>query len=69
MFIHPELQLAQFYQRQRELIAEVDQHRLLTAARRHRRGRDADAESHPAARGRPAGTLAACEPRAAVPAR
>jgi hypothetical protein len=69
MFIHPELQLDQFYQRQRELIAEVEQHRLLAAARRHRRRRSADAESQPAARGRPAGTLVECGARAAAPAR
>jgi hypothetical protein len=69
MFIHPELQLTQFYQRQQELIAEAEQDRLLAAARRLRRRRGADAESDPAARGRPAGTLAGCGPRAAAPAR
>jgi hypothetical protein len=68
MFIHPELQLAQFYQRQRELIAEVEQHRLLAAARRYRRRRGADTESNPSARGRPAGTLTECGPPAAAPA-
>jgi hypothetical protein len=69
MFIHPELQLAQFHQRERELIAEVEQHRLLATARRHRRRRGVDAESYPVARGRPAGTLAGCGARAAAPAR
>jgi hypothetical protein len=68
MFIHPELQLAQFHQRQRELIAEVEQHRLLAAARRYRRRRGADTESNPSARGRPAGTLTECGPPAAAPA-
>jgi hypothetical protein len=69
MFIHPELQLAQFHQRERELITAVEQHRLLAAARRHRRRRGVDAESHPAARGAPAGTLVECGPRAVAPAR
>jgi hypothetical protein len=69
MFIHPELQMDLFHQRQRELIAEAEQHRLLASARRHLRWRAADAESHPAARNRPAGTLAGCEPRVAASAR
>lgn len=68
MFIHPELQLAQFHQRQRELVGEAEQHRLLAAARRYRRRRGADAESNPSARGRPAGTLTECGPPAAAPA-
>ena len=69
MFLHPDLQLAQFHDRERELIAEAEQHRLLATARRHRRQRRADADANPAARGRPAGTLAGCGQRAAAPAR
>jgi len=68
MFILPELQLAQFHQRERELIAEAEQYRLLAAARRHRRRRGADADANPEARGRPAGTLAG-RGRVAAPAR
>jgi hypothetical protein len=64
MFIHPDTMLVLVNDRHRELIAEADRERLLTSARRVRRARKA-----PAVRGRPTGTLASCEPSAAVPAR
>ncbi|GAA4708217.1 hypothetical protein [Phytohabitans rumicis] len=70
MMMHPDLLLAQANDRRRELIAEADQERLLNIARLARRARRArQAKQDPAARGRPAGTLASCEPSAAVPAR
>jgi hypothetical protein len=59
MLIHPAMALDLAHQRQRELIAEAERHRLLTIARRHRRG---DAAVSPAPRGRPAG---ACAPASA----
>lgn len=61
MMIHPDLMLTLANDRHRELIAEFDRQRLLTTARRARKTRTA--------RGRPTGTLAPCEPSAAVPAR
>jgi hypothetical protein len=64
MLMHPDLLLAQAKERRRELIAEADRERLLTIAFRARRGKKA-----PAVRGQPTGTLASCEPSAAVPAR
>jgi hypothetical protein len=64
MMMNSDLLLAQAYDRQRELLAEADRHRLLTFARRARRARKA-----PAVRGQPTGTLASCEPTVAVPAR
>ena len=64
MLIHPDLLLTLANDRHRELIAEADRERLLTSARVARRARKA-----PAVRGQPAGTLASCEPSAAVPAR
>jgi hypothetical protein len=70
MFIPPETMLVLAQERQRELIAEADQYRVLRAARRVRRARGAHrAEIVAAAPARPAGTLAPCEPRAAAPAR
>lgn len=66
MLLHPDLLLALANERHRELIAEADQERLLTIARRVRRGRRA--RKTPAARGEPTGTLAACKPSAAAPA-
>jgi hypothetical protein len=68
MFTHPDLVLTMAHDRQRELIAEADKERLLATARLVRRGRKAK-QVLQAARGRPAGNLAACEPSAAVPAR
>jgi hypothetical protein len=70
MFTHPDLLWSQAKYRQQELIAEADRHRLLTAARRGRRARraQADQQSTAMARGRPAGNLAVCPPRAAAPA-
>jgi hypothetical protein len=64
MLMHPDLMLALAHDRHRQLIAESDKKRLLTLARRARRARKA-----PGVRGRPTGTLASCEPSAAVPAR
>ena len=64
MLMHPDLLLALANDRHRELIAEADRERLLTIARMARRARKA-----PAVRGQPTGTLASCEPSAAVPAR
>jgi hypothetical protein len=64
MLIHPDTLLVLANDRRRDLIAEADRGRLLTSARRVRRARKA-----PAVRGQPTGTLASCEPSAAVPAR
>jgi hypothetical protein len=64
MWMHPDVMLNLANDRQRDLIADADQERLLTIARAARRARKAAA-----ARGRPTGTLASCEPSAAVPAR
>jgi hypothetical protein len=64
MLMHPDLLLTLANDRRRELIAEADRERLLISARGARRGKKA-----PAVRGRPTGTLASCEPSAAVPAR
>lgn len=68
MFFPPETILALATAKQRDLIAEADRYRLLRSARRARR-RDAKPVDEPLSRGRPAGTLAGCGPRAAVPAR
>jgi len=64
MWMHPDLLLSLANDRHRELVAESDRERLLTIARAARRARKTAA-----ARGRPTGTLASCEPSAAVPAR
>jgi hypothetical protein len=64
MLMHPELFLTLANDRHRALVAEADKQRLLTIARGARRARKAAA-----VRGRPTGTLASCEPSAAVPAR
>jgi hypothetical protein len=64
MLMHPDMMLVMANSRHRELIAEADRGRVLTSSRRARRARKA-----PAARGRPTGTLASCDPSAAVPAR
>ena len=64
MLIHPDLMLTIANDRHREMIAESARMHLLGAARAARRARKAAA-----ARGRPTGTLASCEPSAAVPAR
>ena len=70
MLMHPDLMLALANERHRELIAQADRERLLTSARRTRAPR---APRSPRAtegvRGQPTGTLASCEPSAAVPAR
>jgi hypothetical protein len=64
MLMHPDVLLDLANNRHRELIAEADKGRLLTGARRARWARKV-----PAVRGQPTGTLASCEPSAAVPAR
>ena len=64
MLMHPDMMLALANERHRELIAENEKRRLLGSAHRARRARKS-----PAVRGRPTGTLASCEPSAAVPAR
>ncbi|WP_433379133.1 hypothetical protein ACQPZX_12935 [Actinoplanes sp. CA-142083] len=64
MLIHADLMLTLANERHRELIAENEKRSLLSSARRARKGRKSQA-----VRGRPTGTLASCEPSAAVPAR
>jgi hypothetical protein len=68
MFHSPETILALATAKQQELIAEADRQRLLRRAHRgrHRRTRP---ENEPLSRDRPAGTLAACGPHVAAPAR
>ena len=65
MLMHPDMMMALANDRRRELSAEADRERLLTAARRAARSRRATT----AVRGQPTGTLASCEASAAVPAR
>jgi hypothetical protein len=60
MLTHPDLVLQQAHQRQRELIAEADRHRLLALVRRNRRG---NAAVSAAPRGRPAGARVAASTR------
>ncbi|MEU7903583.1 hypothetical protein [Actinoplanes sp. NPDC049118] len=67
MLMHPELMLALANDRHRELIAEADRERVLTAARAVRKARQA--RKAPVVRRQRTGTLASCEPSAAVPAR
>lgn len=67
MFYHPDTVMALANEHRRELIAEADRYRLLASALRIRR--EQDRERKAAARARPAGTLAACGPREAAPAR
>ncbi|MEU4564314.1 hypothetical protein AB0F72_38525 [Actinoplanes sp. NPDC023936] len=62
--MHPEMMMALAHERHRELVAEADRERLLARALRSRSRRN-----EKAVRGQPAGTLASCEPSAAVPAR
>ncbi|HEX5201006.1 hypothetical protein ACFQS1_39700 [Paractinoplanes rhizophilus] len=64
MLIHADLMLNLANERHRELIAESAKRSLLSSARRARKAR-----TSAAARGRPTGTLATCEPSVAVPAR
>ncbi|MBU2663877.1 hypothetical protein KOI35_10290 [Actinoplanes bogorensis] len=64
MLMHPDFLLTMANDHHRELIAEQDRHRLLTSARAARKARKAQN-----GRGQPTGTLASCEPLAAVPAR
>jgi hypothetical protein len=67
MLMHPDLMMTLVNDRHRELVAEADRMRLLNSGRAARRARRAS--KAPAVRGRPTGTLASCEPSAAVPAR
>jgi hypothetical protein len=78
MWTNPDFLMILANDHRRELIAEADRHRLLTAARRARRSRADEAHAAQAspereksrvARGQPAGTLTACGPHAAAPAR
>jgi hypothetical protein len=64
MLMHSDMMLILANDRQRELVAEAERARLLTSARRARKARKASG-----VRGDPTGTLASCEPFAAVPAR
>ena len=64
MWMHPDVMLALANDRHRELVADSDKQHLLTIAREARQARKTAA-----ARARPTGTLASCEPSAAVPAR
>ncbi|WP_433303422.1 hypothetical protein ACQP2F_11960 [Actinoplanes sp. CA-030573] len=64
MLMHPDLMLTLVNERHRELVAESERAHVLRSARWARRARRS-----PAVRGRPTGTLASCEPSAAVPAR
>jgi hypothetical protein len=68
MFLHPDLTMAQFNAHHRELIAEADRRRLLSADRQWRRHARAEARAGagPTVRGRPAATLTPCEPSAAA---
>ena len=70
MLMHPDLIWTQAKQHQQELIAQADRHRLLNSARRARwtRAGRGDPADNAGARGRPAGNLASCPPRAAAPA-
>jgi hypothetical protein len=81
--MYPDLLMVVAKDRHRELIADADRRRLLSLARRARRERTEAANAarvaqgvsaardgkHRVARGQPAGTLAACGPHAAAPAR
>jgi hypothetical protein len=67
MLLHPDLMLTLANERNRELIAEAERRHLLANARAARWGRRA--RKAPAVRGRPAGSLAPCEPSVVVPAR
>ena len=67
MLYHPEIMLNLAHERHRELVAEAERSHLLRNTRAARWGRRAP--KAPAVRGRPAGSLAPCEPSVAVPAR
>jgi hypothetical protein len=81
--LYPDFLLVVANDHRRELIEEADRRRLLSLARRARREqtealraarvaqstRSASAGKDRVARGQPAGTLAACGPHAAAPAR
>jgi hypothetical protein len=73
MWMYPDFLLVVAEDRRRDLIAEADRRRLLSAARRARREQTEAANRNHGkltiARGQPAGTLAACGPHAAAPAR
>lgn len=67
MLMHSDLLLTLANERRREMIADADRSRLLARAREARLARRAKKSS--AVRGQPTGTLASCDPSAAVPAR
>jgi hypothetical protein len=67
MYTHPDFVLDMAREHQRELIEEAGRHRLLNLARLARRERKAD--SRRASVSDVAGTLTACGPREAAPAR
>jgi hypothetical protein len=67
MNVHPVILMMLANQRQRDLVAESEKARLLASAREARKSRKA--RKARAVRGQPTGTLASCEPSAAVPAR
>jgi len=67
MYTHPDFALSLAHEHQRELIEEAGRRRLLSLARRNRRERN-DKVTKPAVRGS-TGTLAACGPQEAAPAR
>ena len=71
MLMHPDLMLTLANNRHRELIQQADKQRLLASAREARAARRPFSAGRrtAAVRGRPTGTLASCEPSAAVPAR
>jgi hypothetical protein len=64
MLMHLDVMLSLASDRHRELVAEAGRERLLSLARDARKARKGRV-----ARGRPAGTLASCEPSAVVPVR
>jgi hypothetical protein len=64
MMMHPMMMLMLANQREHDVVVDAEKRQLLASAREARRARKAQG-----VRGRPAGTLASCEPSAAVPAR
>jgi len=67
MNMHPVMLMMLANQRQRELADEADRHRVLNGAREARKARKG--RKARAVRGQPTGSLASCDPSAAVPAR
>jgi hypothetical protein len=70
MNMHPVMLMMLANQRQRDLADEADRHRVLNGAREARKARKArKGRKARAVRGQPTGSLASCDPSAAVPAR